>query len=134
VDLTKGFLRFAPGPSFRLSGVFEPGTGGALEAGVPFSYRVRGLEESFGAGVLREGRGGRLRYRAPRGVDGLRLLVLDPFRERLVLKGKGLDIQKDDNPRDPTVEVDLDVDGVRFAAIEEGLLSLDGNAIRIAKP
>jgi hypothetical protein len=127
-------VRFTPVPSFRLTGLFEPGLGGTLPAGIPFTYRVRGLEESIPAGLVRAKRRGRLVYRAPKGTPGLRSLVLDPVRGKVTMRGKGLEVQSNDDPLDPTLEVELDFDGLRFAAEAECLYSLDRALLKVPKP
>jgi len=132
LDLYRTRVRTFPGFQFRVLGQFAPGLGAGLADGVPFSYRVRGLEEAFGAGSLRMIRGGRLRYRAPRGVLGLRSITFDPGLGRVLLKGRGVDLNGILDPTDPMLPVDLEFEGgLHLTAAEEGEFNLTGVVLRV---
>jgi hypothetical protein len=130
IALTKGRIRLAPGPSFRVTGTFAKGTGAGLAAGIPFHYKVRGLEETFGTGVLRRTGGGVLKYRAPKGTPGLKALVFHPAKGRLVLRGAGIDFLNVD-PTDPRVEVEVGLGTMLFLGSEPGRFSPNGAVLRL---
>ena len=132
-DLTRGRLRLGPGPAFRLIGSFEPGLGGHIEAGAPVQFVVRGLEGEIAAGVLRQTRRGKLRYRAPRGTMGLRALDFDPIRGRFSLRGAGIDLQGEVEPGDPLLSVLIDFGDLSVLAEEPGDFSPDGLVLRVRR-
>ena len=132
-DLRRGRLRLSPTPSFRLSGIFEPGLGGDLEAGVPVSFQVRGLAGEVASGVLTQTRRGKLRYRAPRGTLGLRALDFDPVRGRFLVRGSGVDLQGEVEPGDPMLSVLIDFGDLSVLASEEGQFSPDGQVLRVRR-
>lgn len=132
-DLLRGRLRLSPAPSFRLSGTFEVGLGGELEAGVPVSFQVRGLEGEVASGVLTQTRRGKLRYRAPKGTPGLRALDFDPFRGRFSVRGAGVDLQGQVLPGDPVLSVLIDFGDVSVLASEEGEFSPDFQVLRVRR-
>jgi hypothetical protein len=132
-DLKRGRLRLSPAPSFRLSGTFEVGLGGELEAGVPVSFQVRGLAGEVASGVLTQTRRGKLRYRAPKGTAGLRALDFDPFRGRFSVRGAGVDLQGEVEPGDPVLSVLIDFGDLSVLAAEEGEFSPDGQVLRVRR-
>jgi hypothetical protein len=134
LDLRRAVLRLSPGsggPSFSVRATFQPGLGSNVQPRSAFSYRVRGLAESFEAGArLFEESDGRLRYRAFPGTPGLRTLTFDPFRGLLVLRGRGLPLDQAWDPGDPTLEVRATLGEVRLAADETGEFRERGRVLR----
>jgi len=123
LEVNRAAVRLGPDPgrhSFRVNARFEPGLGVAFLPGVAFSYRVRGLSESYGEGIMVGDRAGRLRFKAGRGVPGLRRLVFDPFRGVLRMQGKGANLGAGVDPADPSLALEVTIGTLRLAAESEG--------------
>ena len=134
LDLFRTVLRLAPDAkrsSFTVPARLDPAVVAGVEEGSPFSYRVRGLAESFSKGYLVEDSNGRFRFRGQKGTAGLHSLKFDPVKGVLVLAGKGESLAGSVDPADPTVKVLATLGSLNLAATEQGVFSRKGRVLKI---
>jgi hypothetical protein len=134
LELSSALLRLPADPArsrFSIRALFEPGTGDTLEDGAELTLNVRGGEAALAEGKTSLDSLGRLRWKAPPGLDGIRKFLFDPYDGKLTVVGKGVDLQGDLDPADPLVEVLLDFGALRLGGSAEGTFRRKGRVLRL---
>jgi hypothetical protein len=133
LELENAMLRFGPDARrsrFSIRGLFEPGVGDTLGSGAELRLFVRGGEADLAEGKTSLDSLGRLRWRAPPGLDGIRRFSFDPYDGVLIARGKGVDLHGDVDPSDPLVEVLLDFGNLRLGGSGDGVFRRKGRVLK----
>ena len=134
MDIVKATLRLGPDARrsrFSLVGAFDSGLGAGLEDGVPMDFFLRGGETTLGSGSLVLDDLGRLLWKAPKGYDGIRSFVFDPFLGSVTVKGRGVDLRGSVDPEDPAIFVDLDFGAFRLGTTEDGVFNRNRRVLKV---
>jgi len=134
LDLAMAVLRIHPDAArsrFTFRGVAEPGFGVGLDEDTSLVLKVRGGETALASGSMTLDGDGRLLWKAPKGVTGIRTFSFDPFTGILKVKGKGVDLAGDVDPADPEIYIEADFGTERIAATATGTFSRNRRVLRV---
>lgn len=119
----------AAGGPWSVDGEFDPTEQGPLLPDGTGEVRVGGVAFPLPAGALEERPSGLLRWRAPPGSEGLRLVRIDPLSGRLRLKGRGRVVEQEE-----LLRVELERGEFRVGGQAELEPSRNGRVLRVAPP
>ncbi len=134
LDLEEAVLRMGPDAArsrFSLRGTFEDGLGVDLDETTSVILKVRGGETALASGKLAFDSLGRLSWKAPKGLTGIRRFLYDPYDGVVRIQGRGVDLAGDVGPGDPAVFVEIDFGEFRLGTTEDGVFSRSGRTLRV---
>jgi len=134
LDLGRTTIKFgrdAGRTTFSLRATFPAGLGSELDDDTSLVLRLRGGETALASGKLTLDDLGRLVWKAPKGLDGIRRFQYDPFVGTLRLSGRGVDLQGSVDPADPAIFVEMDFGLFRLGTTEDGVFSHRGRMLRV---
>ena len=134
LDIEAAVLKLHPDPArnrFSLRGVFEDGLGTELDDTASVILKVRGGETALASGKLTFDSLGRLEWKAPKGLTGIRRFLYDPYDGVVRIQGRGVDLAGDVEAGDPGIFVEIDFGDFRLGTTEEGVFSRNGRTLRV---
>jgi hypothetical protein len=134
LDLGRTVLKLGPDAKrsrFSFRGTFAAGLGEGLGDGTDLILKLRGGETALASGKLVLDSLGRLVWKAPKGLDGIRSFQFDPYVGTVKVTGRGVDLAGSVDPADPAIYVDMDFGPFRLGTTESGVFSRKGRMLRL---